>query len=162
MLEKDQVLGIIPHRPPFLWIDRVEKLEPGVSCVATKFVDPNEPIFAGHFPGNAILPGALIIESAAQTAAVMMGSLPNPAKSPATENHGSETHLLASVNRFKFLLPVRPGVELRIETRKIAELGTMASVEAKVWVGNQEVAKGELIVLTVDRSSQETGAGGTY
>jgi 3-hydroxyacyl-[acyl-carrier-protein] dehydratase len=150
MLDKDQVLGIIPHRPPFLWIDRVEELEYGVRCVAEKFIDPNDPVFTGHFPGNAILPGVLIIESAAQTAAVMLGSVREQDRPVAAEQ--GKGHLLGAINRFKFLNPVRPGVVLRIETRKIAELGTMASVEARAWVEGQEVARGELIVLTSDTS----------
>jgi 3-hydroxyacyl-[acyl-carrier-protein] dehydratase len=131
----------------------VEELESGVRCVAVKYIDPNEPIFAGHFPGNAILPGVLIIESAAQTAAVMLGSARKLDEPALTEQGRDATHLLASVNRFRFLKPVRPGAVLRIETRKIAGLGTMASVEARAWVGDEEVAKGELIVLTADQSS---------
>jgi 3-hydroxyacyl-[acyl-carrier-protein] dehydratase len=158
MLDKDQVQGIIPHRPPFLWIDRVEELKAGEHCIAAKYIDPSEPIFAGHFPGNAIFPGVLIIESAAQTAAVMLGSLQIGDRSAIAKPNRNQTHLLASVNRFKFLKPVRPGAMLRIETRKIAELGTMAWVEAKIWVEDQQVAKGELTVLTADQDYQEIGA----
>ena len=65
---------MIPHRAPFLWIDRVEELEPGVRCVAVKFVDPADPIFSGHFPAKPILPGVFLIEAVAQTAGVMLGS----------------------------------------------------------------------------------------
>ena len=79
MIERDEIEKMIPHRPPFLWIDRVEELEPGDRCVAVKFVDPEDPIFAGHFPGQPILPGVLIIEAVAQTAGVMLGSAPQGA-----------------------------------------------------------------------------------
>jgi 3-hydroxyacyl-[acyl-carrier-protein] dehydratase len=148
MTDQRDILRSIPHRPPFLWIDRIEELEAGWRCVATKYIDPDEPIFQGHFPGNAIFPGVLIIESAAQTAAVMLGgSRPNPQEANAT-------CLLASVNRFKFLKPVRPGAVLRIETRKIAELGDMAFLQATVWVENEEVAKGELMVCSPGSSCQ--------
>ncbi len=74
VIERSEIETMIPHRPPFLWIDRVEELEPGVRCVAVKFVDPADPIFAGHFPAKPILPGVLLIEAVAQTAGVMLGS----------------------------------------------------------------------------------------
>ncbi len=146
-LDKDQILNIIPHRPPFLWIDRVIELEAGMRCVATKYISPDEPVFAGHFPGNAVLPGVLIIEAAAQTAAAMLGSV-GKTGSPVPERAQTPTCLLASVRSFKFLKPVLPCSELRIETRKEAEVGTTASVRARAWVGDQEVAKGELLLIS--------------
>jgi 3-hydroxyacyl-[acyl-carrier-protein] dehydratase len=135
MLDKDAILGLIPHRPPFLWVDRVVEIEAGVRCVGLKFVDPAEPCFAGHFPGKAVLPGIFLIEAAAQTAGVMLGA---PGLTPAGER------LLAAVNRFKFLKPVSPGSELRIETRKVSSAGALAYVEATVLVEGEVVAKGEL------------------
>ncbi len=117
MIERSEIETMIPHRPPFLWIDRVEELEPGVRCVAVKFVDPADPIFAGHFPAKPILPGVLLIEAVAQTAGVMLGSA-------APQGSGRSGPLLAAVNRFKFFKPVTPGQELRIETRKLTDAGT--------------------------------------
>ena len=155
VLDKDEVQAIIPHRPPFLWIDRVEELKPGEHCIAVAFIDPANPIFSGHFPGNAILPGVLIIESAAQTAAVMLGSVETEAEAPAPQINRNDTHLLASVNKFRFLKPVKPGDTMRIEISKIGELGTMVSVEAMIWVEKEVVAKGELIVLTVAQDLQK-------
>lgn len=139
MLDREAILTLIPHRPPFLWVDRVAEIEAGVRCVALKFIDPAEPCFAGHFPGKAILPGVFLIEAAAQTAGVMMGAL-----SPSA----SGERLLAAVNRFKFLRPVSPGSELRIETRKIAEAGLLVYVEATVEVDGEVVARGELSVYS--------------
>jgi len=147
-VNKDQILKIIPHRPPFLWIDQVVELEAGLRCVALKYLDPDEPLFSGHFPGGPILPGVIIIEAAAQAAAVMMGSATNEPGSTGTGPDGEPSHLLAAVNRFKFLKAVRPGSELRIETKKVTELGSMAYVEASVWVGDLEVARGELAVVS--------------
>ena len=131
---------MIPHRPPFLWIDRVEELEPGVRCVAVKFVDPADPIFAGHFPAKPILPGVLLIEAVAQTAGVMLGSV-------APQGAG-ELALLAAVNRFKFFKPVTPGRELRIETRKLTDAGKMALITGTVYVDGEMVASGELSVVS--------------
>jgi len=147
VLDKKKILELIPHRPPFLWIDSVAELEAGVRCVALKFVDPAEALFEGHFPGNAILPGVLIIEAAAQTAAVMLGRSPVQRSVQENEHAAAGSHLLGAVHRFKFLKPVRPGSELRIETVKVAQLESIASVEASVWVGDIQVAKGEFTVL---------------
>ena len=144
MIERSEIETMIPHRPPFLWIDRVEELEPGVRCVAVKFVDPADPIFAGHFPAKPILPGVLLIEAVAQTAGVMMGSAA-PQDAAGT---GARVALLAAVNRFKFLKPVTPGQELRIETKKLTEAGPMAYISGTVWVDAEIVASGELSVVS--------------
>ena len=117
VIERSEIETLIPHRPPFLWIDRVEELEPGVRCVAVKFVDPANPIFAGHFPAKPILPGVFLIEAVAQTAGVMLGS----AALQVAARSGGGVALLAAVNRFKFLKPVTPGQELRVETKKLTE-----------------------------------------
>jgi 3-hydroxyacyl-[acyl-carrier-protein] dehydratase len=143
-MERSDIEALIPHRPPFLWIDRVEELEPGVRCVAVKFVDPATPFFAGHFPAKAILPGVLLIEAVAQTAGVMLGS----AAPQHSEKTPGEVALLAAVNRFKFLKPVTPGQELRIETKKLTETGQLVCIGGTVWVKNEMVASGELTVVS--------------
>jgi len=143
MMERSEIETLIPHRPPFLWIDRVEELEPGVRCVAVKFVDPANPIFAGHFPDKPILPGVFLIEAVAQTAAVMLGSA--TLEAPVGSNGVA---LLAAVNRFKFLKPVTPGKELRVETKKLTEVGQLACISGTVRVDGEIVAKGELSVVS--------------
>jgi 3-hydroxymyristoyl/3-hydroxydecanoyl-(acyl carrier protein) dehydratase len=148
VIERNEIETLIPHRPPFLWIDRVEELEPGVRCIAVKFIDPANPIFAGHFPAKPILPGVLLIEAVAQTAGVMLGSAsPQNADKSQSEISSGGVALLAAVNRFKFLKPVTPGQELRIETKKLTEVDRMALIGGTVWVGNDMVAKGELSVV---------------
>ena len=142
-IERSEIETLIPHRPPFLWIDRVEELEPGVRCVAVKFVDPANPVFAGHFPAKPILPGVFLIEAVAQTAGVMLGSAPPGAS--AKSDRG--VALLAAVNRFKFLKPVSPGQTLRIETKKLTEALQMACIGGTVWVDGEMVATGELTVV---------------
>jgi len=145
-MNRTQIESLIPHRAPFLWIDQVAELEPGTRCVAVKHVDPAEPFFAGHFPDQPVLPGVFLIEAVAQTSGVMMGA--GSAKSPGIAR-------LAAVNRFKFLKTVAPGAELRIETRKLTEAGTMACVEGTVYVGNEIVARGEVTVVSVENSNAE-------
>ncbi len=144
VIGRSEIETMIPHRAPFLWIDRVEELEPGVRCVAVKFVDPANPIFAGHFPAKPILPGVLLIEAVAQTAGVMLGSAAPQADAGARGG----VALLGAVNRFKFLKPVTPGQELRIETKKMTEAGRMAYIGGTVWVDGEMVASGELSVVS--------------
>jgi 3-hydroxymyristoyl/3-hydroxydecanoyl-(acyl carrier protein) dehydratase len=140
MMERTDIEQVIPQRAPFLWIDRVEELAPGVRCAAVKWIDPEEPAFRGHFPGRPVLPGIFLIEAMAQTAGVMLGTLapPEPGATP----------LLAAVNRFKFLKPVLPGQELRIVTTVLTGAGKMACIEGKVTVGGVTVAVGELTVVS--------------
>jgi 3-hydroxyacyl-[acyl-carrier-protein] dehydratase len=140
VIEREEIEKIIPHRAPFLWIDRVEELEPGIHCVAWLSVDGRNPVFAGHFPSRPILPGVLLIEAVAQTAAVMMGA--------ATRDAVMKSALLAAVNRFKFHKPVSPGTVLRIETTKLTEAGSMACIEGTVSAAGEKVASGELLVVS--------------
>jgi 3-hydroxyacyl-[acyl-carrier-protein] dehydratase len=131
--------AILPHRPPFLWVDRVESVEPGVRCVASKGIDPRAPFFVGHFPGDPILPGVFLVEAAAQTAGIMMGT--SGAASGAQKR-------LAAVNQFKFLEPVRPGAVVHVETRLLVEREGMALVSAVVTVAGEIVATGQLTVVS--------------
>jgi 3-hydroxyacyl-[acyl-carrier-protein] dehydratase len=142
-MQRDEIEKLIPHRAPFLWIDRIEELEPGVRCVAVKWIDPAAPIFAGHFPARPVLPGVLLIEAVAQTAGVMLGS----AAPENTDKASGGVALLAAVNRFKFLKPVMPGQELIIETKKLTEAMQMALIAGTVTVGGEMVASGELSVV---------------
>ena len=95
-----EIMEILPHRHPFLLIDTIEELEPGVRAVGRKNVTFNEPYFAGHFPGNPVMPGVLILEALAQTGAVAILSLP--------ENRG-KTAYFAGIDKAKFKQMVRPG-----------------------------------------------------
>ncbi len=76
MMDIVEIMKILPHRPPFLLIDRIEEMEEGLSATAIKNVTMNEPFFMSHFPGNPVMPGVLIIEALAQTGAVVILSLP--------------------------------------------------------------------------------------
>ncbi len=138
MMDQHEIERVIPHRPPFLWIDRVEEVEPGVRCVAWKHVDPAEPAFRGHFPRRPVLPGVYLIEAVAQTAAVMMGSLAPP--------DPDATLLLAAVTRFKFLKPAGPGDDLRIVATRLTGAGQLVYVEGVVSMDGATIAIGELIV----------------
>ena len=138
-MDRSEIERLIPHRAPFLLLDRVEELVPGVRCVAVMLVDPEDAIFAGHFPGRPILPGVLMIEAVGQTAAVMMAA--------ATAQGTIGNALLAAVNRFKFFKPVTPGQDVRVHTAKLTEVGSMAYIEGTVFADGVLVASGELSVV---------------
>ena len=112
-LDIERVLRILPHRQPFLLIDGVESLHEN-EVVAIKCVTYNEPFFAGHFPGKPIMPGVLLIEALAQTAAVLI-----------VENQKKEIGLqrvaLTSVEKARFRRPVTPGLRLRLRLRKVQQ-----------------------------------------
>ncbi len=130
-----RVDDLLPHRPPFVWVEEILEIEPGVRCVAAKRVDPADPVFAGHFPGNPLLPGVLVIEAAAQAAGLMLAAASAGPPGPM---------VLAAVEHFKFKRPVRPGDLMEIETRLLTEVPGMAAVSVVVRVGTAVVASGQL------------------
>ena len=135
VLNTQQIMDILPHRSPFLLIDTVEELQPGVKCVAKKNVTMNEPHFMGHFPGNPVMPGVLILEALAQTGAVAILSLP--------ENRG-KTAYFAGIDKAKFKQMVRPGDTLELETTIIRSKGPIGVGEAIATVNGKLAAKAEL------------------
>ena len=130
-----EIMEILPHRHPFLLIDTIEELESGVRAVGRKNVTFNEPYFAGHFPGNPVMPGVLILEALAQTGAVAILSLP--------ENRG-KTAYFAGIDKAKFKQMVRPGDTLELETTIICSKGPVGVGEAIATVNGKLAAKAEL------------------
>ena len=114
LLNTKQIMEIIPHRQPFLLIDTIEELEPGVKAVGRKCVSYNEPYFAGHFPKEPVMPGVLMIEAMAQAGAVAILSKP--------ENKG-KTAYFAGISNAKFKQKVLPGDVLTLELEIIKEKG---------------------------------------
>ena len=128
-------MEIIPHRQPFLLIDTIEELEVGVRAVATKCVSYNEPFFAGHFPGEPVMPGVLIVEALAQTGAVAILSQPEFA---------GKTAYFAAIKEAKFKGKVVPGDVLRLETEIIKVKGPIGVGSAKAYVDGKLVTQAEL------------------
>lgn len=142
MLNQEEIKEIIPQRDPFLMIDRVEEYIPGESAVAYKDVRVEEPYFKGHFPGNPIMPGVLIVEALAQTGAVAILSMP--------ENKGKNA-FFAGIDKLKFKQPVVPGDTLKLEVKVIKQKGPIGIGEAKATVNDKIVTKGELTFAVVDK-----------
>ncbi len=137
-LNIQEIMEIIPHRQPFLLIDAVEECEPGVSSVARKCVTMNEPFFGGHFPGQPVMPGVLILEALAQTGAVAALSL---------DAYKGKTAFFGGMDRVKFKRMVVPGDVLRLETKIIKMKGPVGVAEAVAYVGDQVAASAELTVI---------------
>ncbi len=117
LMHREQIMEVIPHRPPFLLIDEINELEPGVRCVATKFIREDDFWFQGHFPQMPVTPGVLQIEMLAQAGAVAMMVLP--------ENRG-KIGLFSGIDKAKFRRPVVPGDVLRLEVAITRNLGRIA------------------------------------
>ena len=114
VLTTKEIMDIIPHRQPFLLIDTIEELEPGKRAVGKKCVSYNEPFFAGHFPGEPVMPGVLILEALAQVGAVAILSC---------EDFKGKTAYFGAVNSAKFKRKVVPGDVLTLELEIIKEKG---------------------------------------
>ncbi len=134
MLSAAQIQEIIPHRYPFLMIDRVVEME-GNRIVALKNVSANEGHFQGHFPGYPIMPGVLIVEAMAQTGAVALLAQP--------ENKG-KIALFAGIDKLRFRRPVTPGDTLRLEVELSSLHGRIGRGSARALVDGKVVADGEL------------------
>mgnify|MGYP000229838335 CR=1 FL=1 len=141
MLDAQQIQAIIPHRYPFLLIDRIVEIEYGVRAVGLKNVTINEPFFQGHFPDYAVMPGVLIIEALAQVGAVALLG---------TDEHRGKMAFFAGIDGVRFKRQVKPGDTLRLEV----ELGKMRRGvgigNATATVDGELAARGELMFAVAD------------
>jgi len=131
----EEILKIIPHRYPFMMVDRVEVVEEGKYCVGVKCVSANELYFHGHFPEKPIMPGVLILEGMAQTAAAMMMDL------PVTKGRLA---FFAGINRAKFRRQVVPGDVLKMHVVIVRVKSRIGKITAEAWVGGEMAAEAEL------------------
>lgn len=136
-----EIMEILPHRQPFLLIDSIEELEAGIRAVGKKCVTYNEPFFAGHFPGEPIMPGVLIVEAMAQTGAVAVLSMP--------ENKG-KLAMFGGINNAKFKSPVVPGDVLILEITMTKMKGLIGMGEGKAYVDGRLAASALLTFVLTD------------
>lgn len=135
-----EIMEVLPHRYPFLLVDRVLERDPGKKIVAIKNVTMNELFFQGHFPGFPIMPGVLIIEAMAQVAGLMV-----------MEKGSDSLPLFASMDNVKFKAPVRPGDQIRFEVEMIKIKSTFVRTAGKAYVDGKVVAEAEFMCSIVKK-----------
>ncbi|HOA28717.1 MAG: bifunctional UDP-3-O-[3-hydroxymyristoyl] N-acetylglucosamine deacetylase/3-hydroxyacyl-ACP dehydratase [Candidatus Cloacimonetes bacterium] len=138
------IMRIIPHRYPFLLVDKILEFVPGESIVGMKNVTINEPFFQGHFPGHPIMPGVLVIEGMAQAGGIMLlNQLDNPQDYVA---------YFASIDNVKFRKPVMPGDTLRYELTVISLKRSLAKMHGDTYVNGEKVAEGDFMAMITKRN----------
>jgi len=138
-----EILRRIPHRYPFLLVDRAEDYRPSQSIVGIKCVTVNEPFFVGHFPGYPVMPGVLIVEALAQSGAVLMS------KSLDVDVRG-KTIFFVSVDNCRFRNPVRPGDVLRLCVEVVRARGDLFKFKGQAMVGDKVAAEAEFAAMVVE------------
>ena len=136
----DEIKRVLPHRYPFLLVDRILSMELGQHIVGLKNVTVNEPFFAGHFPNNPIMPGVLIVEAMAQVAGIL-ALLSTP------ENLGNQNLFLMSLDKVRFRRPVVPGDQLILDLKVLRGGKKFFKMEGKATVDDNLVAEAELMAM---------------
>ncbi|HEX9154885.1 MAG TPA: 3-hydroxyacyl-ACP dehydratase FabZ [Syntrophales bacterium] len=145
MIGIQEIMAALPHRYPFLLVDRILEIEPGKRIVGIKNVTMNESFFQGHFPDHPIMPGVLLIEAMAQTGGVLAF------KSVPPEKVKDKVIYFMSIDKAKFRKPVVPGDQVRFELEQTRERGTIRGYSAKALVDGAVVAEAELMAMIMDR-----------
>jgi 3-hydroxyacyl-[acyl-carrier-protein] dehydratase len=139
-----RIMELIPHRYPMLLIDRVDDILPDISAVGIKAVSGNEPFFQGHFPGRPIMPGVLIVEAMAQTAAVhSILSMGDAAR--------DKLVYFMSISEAKFRKPVEPGMMLQLRVVQTKARGSIRSYKGEAFSGDMLMAQAEFTAIIADR-----------
>ncbi|MFP5228578.1 MAG: 3-hydroxyacyl-ACP dehydratase FabZ [Acidobacteriota bacterium] len=152
VLEITEIMSILPHRYPFLLIDRVVEIERRKRLVAIKNVTINEPFFQGHFPGYPIMPGALVVEAIAQTGGVLL--------MPEVPDRDQKLMVFTSIERAKFRKPVVPGDQLRIEVSVLTWKPRVAKMQGEATVNGKLACEATVMCALVPRTPEAPGTGG--
>jgi len=145
-LDIRQIMEFLPHRYPFLLVDRVVETDKSVYLSAIKNVSVNEPYFQGHFPEQPVMPGVLILEAMAQATGLL-------AFSAMTENHRSKLYMLVGIDKSRFRGQVVPGDQLKLEVRLKRNMRGIGMYECKAMVDEKLVAEAEMMCSAQDRLS---------
>lgn len=146
ILDTTEIQKILPHRHPFLLVDRIIELEEGKRVVGIKNVTANEFWVPGHFPGKPLMPGVLILEALAQTGAVLVLL--------STGDPQSKLLLFAGVDGGKFRRPVVPGDQLRLECEMVQQRPSACRMQGRAFVDGKMVAEGLVLCTVIDRPAQ--------
>lgn len=135
------IIKILPHRPPFLFVDMITELELGEMVIGIKNVTIGEPFFEGHFPGNPIMPGVLVIEAMAQVGGILARlSVPESMKSAETQNL-----YFAAIDKVKFRKPILPGHQIIFEVTALRKGTRIWKMQGKAMVNNDIAVEAELV-----------------
>jgi 3-hydroxyacyl-[acyl-carrier-protein] dehydratase len=144
VMDVKAIEAILPHRYPFLLVDRVLAIEPMKKLVAVKAVTVNEPFFAGHFPGHPVMPGVLILEALAQAAALL-------AKASMKDDPGDKVTYLMAIDGARFRRPVIPGDRLELHVEVVRVKGDGWKERGTALVDGEVAAEAEFMAILVDR-----------
>jgi len=147
LMDVNEIMKVLPHRYPFLMVDRVEEMELGKRIVATKNVTINEPFFQGHFPGHPIMPGVLMIEALAQVGGILAYKT---AESREEGELGPKLTYFMGIDKAKFRRPVGPGDTLTFEVTLIQERAPYWRLKGKAFVAGKLVCEAELKAMLAD------------
>ena len=143
-MDVNEIMGLLPHRYPFLMLDRIVEVDPGQRVVALKNVSINEPHFVGHFPGAPVMPGVLLVEAIAQACGVV-------AITANLDLAKNKLVYLAALDRFRFRRPVTPGDQVRITVTKTGEKRSIWMFDCTAEVEGKVVAEGSVMATVADR-----------
>lgn len=142
MFDIEKILNILPHRYPFLLVDKVIEIQKGKSIVALKNVTYNEPFFQGHFPDLKVMPGVLVIEAIAQAGGILLYySIPEP------EN---KFVFLSKIDKAKFRKPIVPGDQIRIEVDMLKLKNRICQIRGRAMIEGEVAAEGEILAAVLD------------
>ena len=145
VIELSEIQEVLPHRYPFLLIDRIVEVVSGQRIVALKNVTANEPFFQGHFPGFPVMPGVLIVEALAQAGCVLaLNDL---------KDRANKIPFFAGIDSCRFRKPVVPGDQLRLELSVLRQRGISTKMDGKAYVGTDLVAEAEILAVLGDRDN---------
>jgi 3-hydroxyacyl-[acyl-carrier-protein] dehydratase len=138
----------LPHRPPFVFVRQLLHCEPGQAAECSTVFPHDDPIFAGHFPGNPLVPGVILTEALAQTAGIAAAS--------GFPENAQPLLLLSAIRGMKFFSAVRPESEIRLRAEKLAQAGDLWQFKVAASVSGQTVAEGQLVLSLAPKSSAAT------
>jgi len=134
----DRFLGL-PHRPPFVFVRKLVACEPGVSAECETEFSRNDAIFAGHFPGDPLVPGVILTEALAQTAGI-------------AAHQENQRFLLSAIRQMKFFRAVRPEEKITLRARRVAAIGELLQFDVEALIDNKPVASGQLVLNALGKT----------
>ncbi len=147
MIEAKEIMKILPHAYPFLLVDRILEVEAGKRIVGIKNVTYNEPFFPGHFPGQPIMPGVLILEAMAQTAGILVFKSMSEENQEKIDQHRKKPVFFLGIDNARFRKPVVPGDQLRFELEVTRQRQSVWGFKGKALVDGKLVAEADLLAM---------------